>query len=38
MDLNASLMSESLAISLAFVWKILSSYHFYSLRLILFEF
>ena len=37
MDLNASSMSESLAISLALEWKILRSFFSYSLRLILSE-
>ena len=38
MDFNASSMSESLAISLKYEWKIYDPFFSYSLRLILSEF
>ena len=38
MDLNASSMSEPLAINFVHEWKILQSFLFYSLRLILPEY
>ena len=37
MNLNDSLISESLPISLTLKWKILRSFFYYTLRLILFE-